>query len=59
MEVISVSEKSSTSCVIENVSLTALWLGFGFGFGGVLGVMIMWDKARHWMMVSHKTQPTT
>jgi hypothetical protein len=34
----------------EKISFSALWLGVGFGFGGVVGVMAMWDKAKHWMV---------
>jgi hypothetical protein len=34
----------------EQVSLFALGLGVGIGFGGVVFVMTTWEKARHWMM---------
>jgi hypothetical protein len=38
------------SNVEEHVSLIALKLGVGFGFGGVVSVMILWKKARNWVM---------
>lgn len=36
--------------VDEKVSLIALGLGLGIGFGGVIFVMITWEKARYWVM---------
>lgn len=40
----------------EHVSLTALGLGLVIGFSGVVSVMVLWDRARHWVMPP-KTQP--
>jgi len=44
------------SRVNEHVSLIALGLGLGIGFSGVVSVMILWDKARLWVMPP-KTRP--
>ena len=38
------------SYVDEEMSLIALALGLGIGFGGVVAMFIVWDKARHWVM---------
>jgi hypothetical protein len=38
------------SYVDEEVSLIALALGLGIGFGGVVSMFIAWDKARCWLM---------
>jgi hypothetical protein len=38
------------SYVDEEVSLTALTLGLGIGFGGFVAMFIAWDKARCWLM---------
>lgn len=41
----------------EKVSLLALSLGLGIGFGGVVTLFIIWDKARCWIMgMSSNTQ---
>ena len=37
----------------EKMSLIALGLGIGIGFGGVVGVMIGWKRARHWVVGVH------
>jgi len=34
----------------EHVSLIALRLRVGIGFGGVVSVMILWKKDKDWMM---------
>ena len=34
----------------EHFSMTAFKLGAGFGFGGIMSIMIFWDKARHWVI---------
>ena len=44
------------SRVDEHISLFALGLGLGIGFTGVVSMMILWDKARHWVMPP-KTRP--
>ena len=44
------------SSVNEHVSLLALGLGLGIGFIGVVSVMLLWDRARPWVMPP-KTQP--
>ena len=36
--------------VDEYVSLLALEMGLGIGFGGVVSMFIMWEKARHWLI---------
>jgi hypothetical protein len=36
--------------VDEHISLIALGLGVGIGFGGIVTLIIMWDKAWHWMV---------
>jgi len=38
------------SHVDENMSLTALKIGIGIGFGGVVVVFMLWEKARHWVV---------
>jgi hypothetical protein len=32
------------------MSLIALALGLGIGFSGVVSVMILWKKARYWVL---------
>ena len=44
------------SSVDDHVSLLALGLGFGIGFIGVVSAMLLWDRARSWMMPP-KTKP--
>ena len=34
----------------EYFSMSALKLGAGIGFGGIMSIMIFWDKARHWVI---------
>jgi hypothetical protein len=36
--------------VDEKVPLVALGMGFGIGFGIVVGVFIVWERARGWVM---------
>jgi hypothetical protein len=36
--------------VNEKVSLIALGLGLGIEFGSVVIVMVIWDKARSWVV---------
>jgi hypothetical protein len=36
--------------VEEHMSLIALVLGLGIGFSGVASVMILWKKARYWVL---------
>ena len=40
------------SSVDKHVSIIALGLGLGIGFGGVMAVMLFWNKARNWMIPS-------
>ena len=37
--------------VDEKVSLIALGMGLGIGFGEVVSMFIVWDKARHWVVI--------
>ena len=34
----------------ENMSLIALGMGFCIGFGGVVAILIIWEKARNWLV---------
>lgn len=45
----SVSKRGWLSRVDEKISLIALGLGLGIGFGGVITLMITWNKARRWV----------
>lgn len=38
------------SRVNEEVSLVALGIGTGIGFGGIIAMFILWDKARCWII---------
>ena len=44
------------SSVNQYISLLALGLGLGIGFIGVVSVMLLWDRARRWVMPP-KPQP--
>ena len=41
----------------EKISLIAMSVGVGIGFGGVTIMFIMWKRATHWLMVYNKPQP--
>jgi len=34
----------------EKISLLALAMGLGIGFGGVLAMFIAWERARNWLL---------
>jgi len=38
------------SHVEKHMSLITLVLGLGIGFGGVVSMMILWKKARNWVV---------
>ena len=38
------------SCVNEEVSLIALGMGVGIGFGGVVAMLISWERERCWVL---------
>ena len=38
------------SHVDENMSLIALGLGMGIGFGGVVKLIMSWERAQNWVM---------
>lgn len=44
--------QSWSSQVKKHISLIALKFGIGIGFGGVMSVMILWNKARNWIISS-------
>ena len=35
----------------EKMSLLTLGMGFVIGFGGVVAMLILWERARHWVLV--------
>jgi len=39
------------SHVEEKMSLIALGIGMGIGFGGVIIIFMLWEKAKHWIML--------
>ena len=34
----------------ENMSLISLRLAMGFGFGGVVAIFMLWERARNWVV---------
>jgi len=42
--------------VDENISLRALRMGLGIGFGGVITMFIIWKRARNWVIPTIKPQ---
>ena len=36
--------------VDENMSLIAVGMGTGIGFGGVVAILMFWERARHWVV---------
>jgi hypothetical protein len=42
--------------VDEHISLIALGVGVGLGFGIVMGIIIVWKRARDWVVPSNKPQ---
>jgi Leucine-rich repeat (LRR) protein len=45
------------SRVNENMSLLALSIGTGIGFGGVVAMFILWEKARFWVLALTPKKP--
>lgn len=45
------------SRVDEKMSLMALVIGLGIGFGGVVFAFVVWEKARHWLLSPKRPQP--
>ena len=43
--------------VDKNMSIVALGMGLGIGFGGVVGMFIMWEKAKLWLLGPIRPQP--
>lgn len=44
------------SSVDEKMSLIALAIGLGVGFGGVIFVFVVWEKARCWVVPTKRPQ---
>ena len=38
------------SHVDEKMSLLTLGMGFGIGFGGVVAMFMLWERAKHWVL---------
>ena len=41
----------------ENMSLVALGLGMGIGFGGVVSMFMLWKRAKHWVVPPNMPPP--
>ena len=45
------------SHINKKLSLIAMVLGVGIGFGGVVAIFIIWDRAYHWVVPSNRPRP--
>ena len=45
------------SCVDEKMSLIALGMGTGIGFGGVIVVFMLWERAKNWVVPPNIPKP--
>jgi hypothetical protein len=43
--------------VHKKMSIVALGMGLGIGFGGVVGMFIMWEKSKLWFLGPIRPQP--
>ena len=44
------------SHVDEKMSLIAVGMGTGIGFGGVVTILMLWERARHWVVPPNMPQ---
>ena len=45
------------SHVDEKMSLIAVGMGTGIGFGGVVTIFMLWERDKHWVVPPNMPQP--